>query len=232
LEPRASSPAAQSSKPSASRLSSVHILVSSFAALAGVALAAYQAFGPSGAPPAPVTVTVAIDPQKVTTEAAAAAPVEQPVAVKANAEAPVALGMGASYAAALKDGSDQRYDFARLFDGKPETYLTLMAPDSEINVMVTFNDGTGRPVSEIEYQPPEGVDPAKLATVADVMVLPDGQLEASGRPVTSFALPTDAGRKSFALPTPEPGKGVWLRIAGAPGATGTVVGDFRIRRSE
>jgi hypothetical protein len=209
-------------------------MVSSFAALAGVALAAYQAFGPSGAPPAPapVNVTVALDPQKVTTQAAATAPVEQPVAVKANAEASPVLDAAATYAAALKDGSDQRYDFAKLFDGKPETYVTLMAPDSEINVMVTFNDASGKPVSEIEYQPPDGVDPAKLATVADVMVLPDGQLEASGRPVTSFTLPTDAGRKSFALPAPEPGKGVWLRVAGPPGSTGTVVGDFRIRRSE
>ena len=228
MELRASTPAVQSSRPSVSRLSSLHIVVSSFAAIAGVALAAYQVFAPAPAPQqAPVNVTVAIDPQKIAT-----ATTEQPAAApKANPEPGLALDARATYSAALKDGSDQRYDFDEIFDGRPDTYLTLVAPDSEINVMVTFNDPSPHAVTEIEYQPPPGADPARLATILDVMVLPDGQLEASGRPVTSFRLPAGSERQTFALPTPEQGKGVWLRIAGPPGTTDTIIGDFRILRS-
>jgi hypothetical protein len=59
-----------------------------------------------------------------------------------------------------------------------------------------------------------------------VMVLPDGALGAAGRPVSSFKLPVEGGRTSFALATPEQGKGLWLRVAG-----GQVIGDFTIRRA-
>ncbi len=58
------------------------------------------------------------------------------------------------------------------------------------------------------------------------MVLPDGALGATGRPVTSFKLPIEGGRTSFALAAPEQGKALWLRVAG-----GEVIGDFVIRRS-
>jgi hypothetical protein len=213
LERKGPTPAAQFSRPN-SKLTNFNIAVSSFAALAGVGLAGYQVLAPSAPQQAaPVQVTVALDPGK---------PADEPVAVKSDAEPGLA---NTTYSAALKDGSEQRYRFADLFDGRPETYVTVAAPDTEINVLVSFGSSAGQ-VSEIEYVPPAGVDPAKLATVADIMVLPDGALGAAGRPVTSFKLPIEGGRTSFALATPEQGKGVWLRVAG-----GQVIGDFVIRRS-
>lgn len=223
MERKGPTPAAQSSRASASKLSNLHIAVSSFAALAGVGLAGYQAFAP-GSAPQPLQVTVAIDPAKVTE--AKTAPAEETVGAKADAEAGMSQARDATYGAALKDGSEQRYQFANLFDGKADTYLTIVPPDSEINVLVTFGSPAGGAVSEIEYAPPQGVDPSQLATVADIMVLPDGQIGASGRPVSSFKLPVEGGRQSFALAAPEPGKGLWLRVAG-----GTIVGDFTIRRA-
>lgn len=216
-------PGAPSSRDKSSKLSSFHIVASSFAALAGVAIAGWQALGPATAPapPPPVNVTVTVDPAKAPVAADAAG---QPAA-KGDAEPSVALEGEPSYSAALNDGSDQRYHFADLFDGKPETALALAAPDQEINVMVTFPQGTAPTITGFEYLPPAGADPARLATTADVMVLPEGQIGAAGQPVASFALPTSAGRQSFALPAAAQGKGLWLRVAG-----GSVVGDFRLLR--
>jgi hypothetical protein len=216
-------PGAPSSRDKSSKLSSAHIVISSFAALAGVAIAGWQALGPANAPaPAPVNVTVTVDPAATTPPPSA----EPPAAPKGDAEAGAALAGEVTYSAALNDGSDQRYHFADLFDGRPETALALAAPDREINVMVTFPAGSTPTITGFEYEPPANADPASLATTADVMVLPEGQIGAAGRPVASFTLPTTAGRQSFALPAPESGKGLWLRVAG-----GSLVGDFRIVRT-
>ena len=59
-------------------------------------------------------------------------------------------------------------------------------------------------------------------------MLPEGQLEASGRPVISFSLPQSAETRTFAIPGRAEGKGLWLRVAAAPGAQKSYVGDFRI----
>lgn len=212
MERKGPTPAGQFSRPN-SKLGNFNIIVSSFAALAGVGLAGYQVLAPKGQQQTPVQVTVALDPgNQVTSE---------PLSVKSDAES----GLNSStYAAALKDGSELRYNFADLFDGRPETYVTVAAPDTEINILVTFGSSAGQ-VAEIEYVPPAGIDPAMMATVADIMVLPDGAIGATGRPVTSFKLPVEGGRMSFALTQPEQGKGLWLRVAG-----GQVIGDFVIRR--
>ncbi len=61
-----------------------------------------------------------------------------------------------------------------------------------------------------------------------MIVLPDGQLEASGRPVISFSLPQSGDSRIFAIPGRAHGKGLWLRVAGEPGADRSFVGDFRI----
>jgi hypothetical protein len=60
------------------------------------------------------------------------------------------------------------------------------------------------------------------------MVLPEGQLEASGRQVMSFTLPQSSEPHTFAIPGRAEGKGVWLRIAGNANADKSFVGDFRI----
>ena len=115
------------------KFSNFHLAVSSFAAVAGVALAAYQTLGTASAPPQPVTVTLAVDP--VSTPDPAVFKSDQEVTI---ATAALDLAHGASFTAALNDGSEKRYVFADLFDGKPETFLVFGAPDREINILVNL----------------------------------------------------------------------------------------------
>jgi hypothetical protein len=129
--------------------------------------------------------------------------------------------------AALKDGSDARYRFRDLFDGRPETYLTFGGADHEINMLVDL--GGTRSVAGIEYAPPIATDGKARANTLDVMVLPEGA-EASGRQVMSFTLQTAAGRQTFALPARSTGKYIWLRVAGPDDASEVSVGDFRVLR--
>ena len=191
------------------RLTNFHIAATSFAALGGLALATWQALGPQSG----THVTVALEAPRIAESIDTAA---------------VDLAKNASFTAALKDGADQRYALAKLFDGDPRTFVTLTPPDGELNVQVNFgaiNPGT---VTAIEYAPPPNADPSSLATTVDLMVLPDGQLEASGRPVMSFSLKRSSGSQTLAVPGNARGRGLWLRIAGPPGASGTVIGDFRV----
>jgi hypothetical protein len=203
------------------KLTNFHIVISSFAALAGVALAGYQTLAPS-LNQQPVNVTVALESAKA-----------GQIAGKSDAEATIAtasieLARGASFTAALKDGSEKRYDFGQIFDGNPETYLTLVEADTELNVLVTFGGAMAQGVTAIVYSPPNGVTPDKLASVVDLAVLPEGEMGAAGRPVYSFSLQRSPGSQTFAIPGRASGKGLWLRIAGAPGAGALSVGDFRI----
>ncbi len=200
------------------KLSNFNIAITSFAALAGVAIAAYQAFAPSGGQQ-PVNVTAALD--QTAAKADAGALIET---------SSIELANGASFTAALNDGSDKRYQFGQLFDANPETYLTLAGSDSELNVLVTFGNSGAQGVTALVYTPPAGVGPEKLASVADVAILPEGQMHASGLPVYSFSLQRSPGSQTFAIPGRANGKGLWLRIAGEAGAGQLSVGDFRILR--
>jgi hypothetical protein len=214
-------PARPSSDPKPARFSNAHMVATTFAAVAGVAIAAYQSLLPSAAPPQqPVQVTLAVE--------SLAAKIDIPVA-KGDAvrSGPFDIGQGAQFSAALKDGAEQRYRLAELFDGKSETSLSMTAPDRELNVLVTFAGDAAQPVNLIEYVPPSGNSDA-AATQLDVMVLPEGLMDTSGRPIQSFTLQTTPGRQSFALPDHAMGKGVWLRIAGPADASSIAIGDFRI----
>ena len=214
-------PGLPSSNPKPARFSNAHMVATSFAAVAGVAIAAYQTLMPSAAPPQqPVQVTLAVEPPAAKTDVSAA----KGDAVQAG---PFDIGKGAQFSAALKDGAEQRYRLAELFDGKSETSLNIAAPDSELNVLVSFAEDIAQPVNMIEYVPPSG-NFATAATQLDVMVLPEGQMDTTGRPIQSFILQTTPGKQSFALPGHAMGKGVWLRIAGPANATSIAIGDFRI----
>lgn len=227
----------------ASRWSSFHLGISAFAALAGVVFAGIQAFSPTLGTQ-PINVTVDLDGAKTETGAAADVEVAKTAdaidTVNALAKSGItaatlpasgvqtaALDLSHNVAtAALKDGSEQRYRFSDLFDGRPETSVTISAPDREINVLLDL--GGDRQVSALDYMPPPDVQGGSNATILDVMALPEGQLEASGRPVMSYPLQTSAGRQTFALPAGTHGKYLWLRIAGPDGAEKVAVGDFRI----
>jgi hypothetical protein len=214
------------------KLTNAHLVVSSFAALAGVALAAYQAFAPSSPPQIVVAVPTAAQTSQ-TIEKSDAAAVNDAAKTDIAAVVPTAFdpGQGISYAAALKDDSEQRYSFADLFDGKPETVLTIAEPDKELNILVDFSRLGAQTVAGLEYQPPQGSADTP-ATTLDVMVLPEGHMEASGRTIMSFTLQTTPGKQTFTLPAKEQGKGLWLRVAGPPDATRITVGDFRILRAQ
>jgi hypothetical protein len=197
------------------------MIATSFAAVAGVAIAAYQTLSPTAAPPQqPVQVTLAVE--------SPAAIIDVPVAKGDAVQAgPFDIGQGAQFSAALKDGAEQRYRLSDLFDGKPETQLSMAAPDRELNVLISFAGDVAQPVNLIEYVPPSASSGA-AANQLDVMVLPEGQMDTSGRSIQSFTLQTTPGKQSFALPDPAMGKGVWLRITGPADAASITIGDFRI----
>jgi hypothetical protein len=214
-------PGHQSSNPKPTRFTNAHMVATSFAAVAGVAIAAYQTLMPGSAPsPAPVQVTLAVESlvEKVDI------PVAKGDAVQSG---PFDIGQGAQFSAALKDGAEQRYRLSELFDGKPETSLSIVAPDRELNVLVSFAGDLAQPVNLIEYIPPTG-NLAIAATQLDVMVLPEGLMDTTGRPIQSFTLQTTQGKQSFDIPGHAMGKGVWLRIAGPADVASIAIGDFRI----
>jgi hypothetical protein len=219
----------RSSKPNGVKLTNFHVLVSSMAAIAGVVIAGYQTFAPSNSGQQPVNVVVSLEQQKAgATVTAGDLAVEKSDAMPALATEAVDLAREASFSAALKDGTAQRYSFGNLFDGQDDTFLAIDKPDTEINILVAFKGNQSRPVTAIEYVPPAGVDPSLLVTTVDIMVLPEGQLEASGRQVMSFTLPQSPEPHTFAIPGRAEGKGVWLRISGNGAGDKSFVGDFRI----
>jgi len=187
-----------------------------------LALAAYQVFGLPHGVQEPVKVTVSLE-QTATTALAT-----EPAAPKSDALTASILDPGATITAALKDGSDQRYQFSDLFDGSAETSIMLAETDQEINILVTFPNADAREVRAVTYVPPADVERAAEGPV-DVTVLPEGQMEASGRPVYSFAFAPGEVGQTFSIPGNTMGKGVWLRIAATPGS---VIGDFRIVRAQ
>jgi len=205
------------------KLNNLHIVVSSLAAIAGVAIAGYQAFAPRQAEQSPLQVTVAVDQQQTGVKADGGPMLQT---------AEVALERGARVSAAFKDGSETRYSFAALFDGRPDTSVTFQPPDSEINVLVDFGATDPQPVTAIRYTPPPGANPLHLANRLDVTVLPDGQLAAAGLPVISFTLQQSAETQTFAIPGRVLGKGLWLRIAGPGDGIPVTAGDFSILREE
>jgi len=214
-------PGLPSSNPKPMRFSNAHMVATTFAAVAGVAIAIYQTLMPGAAPPQqPVQVTLAVE----SPAAKAEVPVAKGDAVQSG---PFDIGKGSQFSAALKDGAEQRYRLAELFDGKSETSINIAAPDRELNVLVSFAEDVAQPVNIIEYIPPSDNFVA-AATQLDIMVLPEGQMDTTGRPIQSFTLQTTPGKQSFALPDHAMGKGVWLRIAGPADAESIAIGDFRI----
>lgn len=215
-----------SSKPNSLKLTNFHIVISSLAAIAGVGLAAYQTFQPHPAAQQPVNVVVSVDPLK--------ADALTPNEIVPKSDAPklatqtLNLAEGARFTAALKDGSDARYNFASLFDGQDDTFLAINPPDTELNILALFQGNKPLDVTALEYLPPVGVDPASMAKTVDLMVLPEGEIGGAGRAVLSFELPQSGEPRTFAIPGGAVGKGLWLRVVGAPGAAKSYVGDFRI----
>ena len=129
---------------------------------------------------------------------------------------PLELGPGTSFVSALKTGDEGKYLYRDLFDGRGETFLTIDAPENEINLLVGFPTQSPRMIGGIEYTPPRDAGGLPLASILDVTVLPEGQLGA-GQPIMSFALQTADGSQTFALPEGSAGKGLVAARGGAAG---------------
>ena len=216
-----------SSRAKGGRLTNFHIAISAFAAVAGVVFAGIQTFLP-GSSPQPINLTLAVGPT-ASTDKASGLGAETAPAVPAYQLAALQLDGRTTISGAFKDQSAGRYAYRDLFDGRPETFVTVEAPENEINVLVDLPEA--EVVGGIEYTPPPDAGRFAPAAVLDVMVLPEGQLEASGRPVTSFALQGGPGSQTFSLPAKSLGKGLWLRIAGPAGMGDVAVGDIKVLRA-
>ena len=88
----------------------------------------------------------------------------------------------------------------------------------------------GAKVTGIEISAPEGIPATAYASALEVMVLPNGSMEGSGRDVTTFSLQSGLAVQSFSLP-PSMGKALWIRLAGQAGAPATIIGDIRVLTS-
>lgn len=216
----------QSSRPSTARLGTFHIVVSSVAAIAGVALAAYQVFMPPPAAQAPVNVVVSLDPQKSDSGAAdmTIAKSDAPVIETTSVD----LTKGARITSAMKDGAEGRYAIASLFDGAEDTFVAITPPEEELSIQIAFPDGQTHEVTAIDYHPPVGVDPASMAASVDVTVMPEASVSGAGLQVFSFSLPRSGEPQSFAIPGRVRGTGVILLVKPNPGVEKSYVGDFRV----
>jgi hypothetical protein len=222
-----------SSEAAPGKLTNFHIAISAFAALAGVIFAGIQTFLPGPA----AVVTLAMDPTAsgsvdVTKSTSAAVNVD----VKANGTGEPALQLAAldldgraTFTSALKEESIGRYPYRDLFDGRPDTFLTIEAPENEINLFVELP--SREVIGGIEYTPPKDAGGLAPAAVLDVMVLPDTEMDGAGRPVMSFALQSSPGSQTFTLPQKSEGKGLWLRVAGPVGMGDVAVGDLKVLKA-
>jgi hypothetical protein len=217
------------------RFTNFHIAISAFAALAGVIFAGIQTFVPGSLP---INVTLAVDQPAAASNMDITKTTGEAVNVNAKADgtgepalqlAALELDGRTTFTGALKDASAGRYSYRDLFDGRPETFVTIEAPENEINMLVELP--RRETIGGIEYSPPRDADGLAPAAVLDVMVLPENQLEASGRPVMSFALQSSPGSQTFTLPQKSEGKGLWLRIAGPAGMGDVAVGDLKVLRA-
>jgi hypothetical protein len=220
------------------RVKNIHVVISGLCAIAGVLIAAIQTFGGVDSKPVEVkvelrtpgaaaenesTATVngdgkrngTLEPGQNTTEVTPSEPSGFVVASLDRAK----------FLPATRQDTPQKFPLTVLFDSNPATYIKLQDPDNDIDFILEFPFTSPLVIigMEIDAGEADAVAPVKL----EVMILPSGTMEGSGRPVTSFDLRPGGGPQKFSLP-PVEGKGAWIRIAGRPGAAETIIGDLKL----
>jgi hypothetical protein len=219
------------------RVKNIHVVISGLCAVAGVLMAAIQTFG--GVDPKPVEVKVEVrtpgapaagdstavngdgkrngtlEPGQNTTEVTPSEPSGFVVA---------SLDQG-RFLPATRQDTPRRFPLPVLFDSNPSTYIKLQSPETDIDFILEFPFTSPLVITgmEIDAGEADAVAPIKL----EVMILPSGTMEGSGRLVTSFDLRPGGGLQKFSLP-PAEGKGAWIRIAGKPDAAETIIGDLKL----
>lgn len=224
------------------RIQNIHLVITGFCALVSVGLAAVQTFRADNANPPPVEVKV-VAPAPAPAPVAAAAAETVNSAGKSDAPAAnvtevaqealeasfqsAAVLAEAKFLPATRPDVPGRYALKELFDGNPTTLLTLSPPDTEIDFIIELPFPEGMRISGIEITAPEGIPQNAHPGALDVVVLPDGSMTGSGRDVLSFPLQAGSPLQSFAI-APQPGRALWIRLAGQPGAPVTIIGDIRV----
>jgi hypothetical protein len=213
-------------------MQNVHLAITGFCALMSVALAAVQTFR-SEPEKAPVEVTVVAPEAPVVAEPLETVNVASKQDSANVTEVPfqsAAVLSEARFAPATRPDVVSRYKLVDLFDGNPTTLLTLVPPDTDIDFIVELPMAEGAKVTGIEISAPEGIPVTAYAIAMEVMILPDGTMEGSGRDVTTITLQPGLALQSFNLP-PSLGKALWIRLAGQAGAPATIIGDIRVLTS-
>ena len=213
------------------RLKNVHIAISTLCALAGVIIAGVQTFRSSDTQPAEVhpdtsqTASISVNgegksagPSEARVNVTEMTPTEPPGLVVASLDR-------ARFTAATRMDTPSKYRISELFDGNPSTYVKLLEGEGDIDFIVEFPFSQSVTVTGVEID--LGDPGPSLPATLEIMVLPDGSMAGSGRPVTSIALDERGGVQKFALP-PEAGKAAWIRVAGRPGQVETIIGDIKL----
>lgn len=219
------------------RIKNIHVVISALCAVAGVMIAAIQTFGRSES--VPVEVKVELSGAERARESSPASvngdgktdgtPSLGPNVTEVTPSEPAGFAVAslerAKFLPATRPDTPARYVLPALFDGNPSTYLKLAAPEEDIDFIVEFP--FAQPITitgmEIDTGETQAAAPGKL----EIMILPAGGMEGSGRAVTSFDIQPGKGVQKFALP-PAEGKGAWIRIAARPGSAETIIGDLKL----
>lgn len=219
------------------RVSNIHV-ISALCGVAGVVIAAFQTFGRSDAVPLEVKVEVSAPSAENRATGAAAVngdtkSANRPQMVRNITEVtptepaglPVASLDRARFLPATRPDTPSRFALSTLFDGNPSTYLKLTAAESDIDFIIEFPFTQPLVITGVEIDTGEenALSPEKL----EVMVLPSGSMEGSGRSVTTINIIPGRGVQKFLLP-PAEGKSAWIRIAAPPGASETIIGDLKL----
>jgi hypothetical protein len=216
----------------------MYVAISAVCAVAGVLIAAIQTFGWSHA--VPVEVKVELNPAPQTKPASEPATVNGESKTNSVPEIatnvtevtpsePAGLAVAsldrAKFLPATRQDTPSRFALPMLFDSNPSTYLKLAPPDADIDFIVEFPFTQPLTITgmEIDAGEADAAAPAKL----EVMILPSGTMEGSGRAVSSFDIRPGGGVQKFVLP-PAAGRGAWIRIAAQPGASETIIGDMKL----
>jgi hypothetical protein len=207
--------------------------------VAGVLIAAIQTFDRSDAVPVEVTVELsAARPGEDQASGAAAVngdlktsnrPEQAVNVTEVTPSEPAGFAVAsldrAKFLPATRPDTPSRFALPMLFDGDPSTYLKLAAPDDEIDFIVEFPFTQPLVITGLEID--TGESQAVSPRQREVMVLPSGSMEGSGRSVTTIDIKPGGGVQKFAIP-PAEGKSAWIRIAATPGAAETIIGDLKL----
>jgi hypothetical protein len=219
-----------------------HLVISSVCAVGALALGIVQTFDLAPRPSAPPEAAVLpVEPVPAAASAAPAAgvPAAETISQVAKSDAPVeavaakaaAEGQGPDpsrlrFFSGTADNAPLPIDARALFDGQSGGAVTVEGANG-VDFIVEWGEPGAFTVTGLQYTQPAGAGPDGRATSLDVMVIPEGDGAAAGQQVLSFPLSTADGAQSIRIPA-TPGKGLWLRLAGAQDTGALALGDIRV----